>query len=315
MYDIEKNTSVKSVSEAVRVLCADPAAVIIAGGSDVLIKIRSGKLAGCRLVSIREIPELHGIGLEDDETICIRPLSTFTEISENSIIRERIPVLAWAVDQVGGPQIRNIGTIGGNISNGVTSADSASTLCALNAEIEITGPAKNSDGTLKTDGSLSVRRVPILEYYVKAGKVCLEPGEICTGIRIYKKDYDGYCGYYFKYGKRNAMEIATLGCSVVAKINGTLLEDVRIAFGVAGPVPMRCPGTEKAIRGKNIDDNLFRILEKEILTEIHPRDSWRASKAFRLQLAKEMPVRSLKALVEISAAGLKAGSNAKVGLL
>ena len=180
MYDIEKITIVKTVAQAVEALQKDPTAVIIAGGSDVLIKIRSGKLAGCNLVSIREIPELHGVTLESDGTIRIGPLTTFTEITEDPIVREHIPVLAYAVDQVGSPQIRNIGTIGGNISNGVTSADSSSTLHALNAEIEITGPG--------ADGGLSVRKVPIREYYVKAGKVCLGPGELCTAIRIHKAD-------------------------------------------------------------------------------------------------------------------------------
>ena len=120
MYDIEKITIVKTVAQAVEALQKDPTAVIIAGGSDVLIKIRSGKLAGCNLVSIREIPELHGVTLESDGTIRIGPLTTFTEITEDPIVREHIPVLAYAVDQVGSPQIRNIGTIGGNISQAPT---------------------------------------------------------------------------------------------------------------------------------------------------------------------------------------------------
>ena len=86
MYDIEKITVVKTVQEAVQALTADPSAVIIAGGSDVLIKIRAGKLAGCRLISIREIPELHGITMEKDGTICIRPLTVFSEVPHISII-------------------------------------------------------------------------------------------------------------------------------------------------------------------------------------------------------------------------------------
>ncbi|MCR5289727.1 MAG: xanthine dehydrogenase FAD-binding subunit XdhB [Treponema sp.] len=309
MYDIEKITVVTSIQDAVKALYADPEAEIIAGGSDVLIKTRAGKMAGCHLVSIREIKELKGVTMEADGTICIRPLTTFTEVTENPIVREHIPVLAYAVDQVGSPQIRNIGTIGGNISNGVTSADSASTLCALNAEIEITGPA---DGN---PDKLAVRRVPILEYYVKAGKVCLEKGELCTAIRIHKADYEGYFGYYFKYGKRNAMEIATLGCSVVVKLDGKKIQDIRLAYGVAGPVPMRCHGAEKALCGLTIDEDFYKKLDQEIVKEIHPRDSWRASKGFRLQLAKVMPVRALRAIVENATKGIKGGSNAVVGVL
>ena len=285
MYDIEKITKVNTVADAISALVASPDAIIIAGGSDVLIKIREGKLAGCTLVSIREIPELKGIKLEKDETIQIGPLTTFSQLTENPIIMERIPVLGNAVDQVGGPQIRNIGTIGGNISNGVTSADSASTLCALNAEIEITGPK-------------GVRKVPILEYYVKAGKVCLEQGELCTAIRIHPEDYKGYKGHYIKYAMRNAMDIATLGCSVVAKLNKDILEDVRIAFGVAGPIPMRCPNTENAIKGKVLNSDVYEIMRGEILSDINPRTSWRASQEFRVQLAQELPGRALKIALE-----------------
>lgn len=309
MYDIEKIIMASTIKEALTALSADSSAVVIAGGSDVLIKIRSGKLAACHLVCIRNIPELHGVTIDSEGTICIRPATTFTEVSENKIVLEHIPVLAYAVDQVGSPQIRNVGTIGGNISNGVTSADSASTLCALNAEVEITG--------LDSAGNLSARRVPILEYYVKAGKVCLNQGELCTGIYIKKENYEGWCGYYFKYGKRNAMEIATLGCSFLAKLSADYktLHDVHLAYGVAGPVPMRCFAAEKALKNQPIDDALFEKIGSLIEEEIHPRDSWRASKDFRLHMAKTMPVRALKAIIENAKNGQKGGSNAKVGLI
>ncbi|MFI3257178.1 MAG: xanthine dehydrogenase subunit XdhB [Spirochaetales bacterium] len=293
MYDIEKITIVHSVEEAVHALQSDCEARIIAGGSDVLIKIREGEYAGCRLVSIREITSLHGIKLEDDGTIFIGPLTTFSEIIESPIIQKYIDVLGFAADQVGGPQIRNIGTVGGNISNGVTGADTASTLCALNAVIEITGPAKDNPK------KLAVRHVPLQDYYVKAGKVCLEPGELCTGIRIYKKDYEGYKGSYIKYAMRNAMDIATLGCSVVSKITEAstgdkIMQDIRIAFGVAGPVPLRCRQTEEKLRNLPINENFFYELSHSIIDDINPRTSWRASKDFRLQLAQELPVRALK---------------------
>jgi len=140
MYDIEKLYLAKSVPDAIAALTADPDAVIISGGSDVLIKIREGKLAGCSLVSIHGIRELNGVFMEEDGTILIRPATSFSHVTYHPIIQKYIPVLGDAVDQVGGPQIRNIGTIGGNVCNGVTSADSASTLFALNAQLELQGP-------------------------------------------------------------------------------------------------------------------------------------------------------------------------------
>lgn len=169
---------------------------------------------------------------------------------KNELIQKYIPVLGEAVDMVGGPQIRNIGTIGGNTCNGVTSADSASTLFALDAIIELTGPE-------------GIRRLPIREFYIKAGKVDIRQGELQTGILIPKQSYQGYRGHYIKYAMRNAMDIATLGCSANVKLSEdkTVIEDVRIAYGVAGPIPMRAVHAEEAGRGKKYLHGYWRRLQ------------------------------------------------------
>lgn len=283
MYDIEKIYQATSVEDAIKHLVADPDSLIIAGGSDILIKVHEGKLAGCSLVSIYGLDELRGVTLEEDGRIKIGPLTSFSHITNDPIIQKYIPVLGDAVDQVGGPQVRNIGTIGGNISNGVTSADSASTLFALNAELEITGP----------EGS---KIIPIKDYYLGPGWVDLKNGEILTAIYVNKENYEDFYGCYIKYAMRDAMDIATLGCSVSCKLNNekTHIEEVRLAYGVAGPVPMRCPEAEKAVKGMVISEALFESFAKTALTEVRPRDSWRASKILRLQLAEELSKRALK---------------------
>lgn len=286
MYDIEKFYRASSVSDAIRALEADPDAMIISGGTDVLIQTREGKLAGCSLVSINQLPELVGSHIEPDGTIVIGGATTFSEITNSPELQARIPILCWAVDQVGSPQIRNVGTIGGNVSNGVTSADSASSLFALNAVIELTGPN-------------GVRRLPIADYYAGPGKTVREHSEILTAVRIAPEDYQGYGGHYIKYGKREAMEIATLGCAVCVKLSEDKkrVADLRIAFGVANPIPMRCRETEQKAIGMALSEELVKTVQAGVLTEVHPRDSWRASKAFRLQLVKEMSARALKQAV------------------
>jgi xanthine dehydrogenase FAD-binding subunit len=283
MYDIEKIYQATSVQDAINHLASEPKSIIIAGGSDVLISIRHGKLAGCSLVSIFGLAELRGVTIEDDGSIKIGALTSFSHITKNDIIQKYIPVLGEAVDEIGGPQLRNIGTIGGNISNGVTSADSASTLFALNAKLQIEGP----------EGS---RVIPISEYYVGPGKVSLKSGEILTAIYITKKNYEGFKGNYIKYAMRNAMDIATLGCSVVCKLNAQKdkIEDVRLAYGVAAPIPMRCFKAEEAIKGMSFSDEMFEIFSNIATEEVNPRTSWRATKDFRLQLVSELSKRALK---------------------
>ena len=293
MYDIKALYEAQSVGEAVSLRLEHPDAHIIAGGSDVLIKMREGKLAGCELISIYGIDALRGVTMEDDGTIRIGSLTSFSHITKSPIIQEHINVLGEAVDQVGGPQIRNIGTIGGNTCNGVTSADSASTLLAWDAIVELTG----KDG---------VRRLPIRDFYIKAGVVDLHPDEIQTAILIPKEAYAGYQGHYIKYAMRNAMDIATTGCSVNVKLSADkkTLEDVRIAYGVAGPVPMRCPTAEALAKGKAVSAEVVDAFGQAVLEDINPRDSWRASKAFRQHIAVELAKRALQKSIELAGGAL-----------
>lgn len=289
MYDIKALYEAESVEHAIRLLMEHPEAQIIAGGSDVLVQMREGKRAGKELVSIYGLDEMRGVSYEADGAIRIGSLTSFSHITRDPIIQKHINVLGEAVDMVGGPQIRNIGTIGGNTCNGVTSADSASTLHAWDAVVEITGP----------DG---VRRIPIHDFYIKAGVVDLRPGEIQTAIIIPKEAYEGYYGHYIKYAMRNAMDIATTGCSVNVRLSADkkTIEDARIAYGVAGPVPMRAPSAEKAAEGKPVSEETVKAFAETVLEDINPRDSWRASKAFRQHIAVVLAERALKESIRLA---------------
>ena len=282
MYDMSAYYEAKSVDDAVALRLNHPEADIIAGGSDVLVQMREGKRAGHALISIYLLDELRGVSLDDDGAIRIGSLTSFSHITNNPIIQEKIGVLGEAVDMVGGPQIRNIGTIGGNTCNGVTSADSASTLHAWEAVIELTGPE-------------GVRLVPIHDFYLRAGKVDIRPGEIETAVLIPKESWENTKGYYFKYAMRNAMDIATTGCSVNVRLSPDkkTFERVRIAYGVAAPVPVRAPSAEALLNGKAVTMENAEAFALAVLRDINPRDSWRAGKALRQHVAVELAKRCL----------------------
>ncbi|MDR1587369.1 MAG: xanthine dehydrogenase FAD-binding subunit XdhB [Treponema sp.] len=283
MYDIEELYEAESAAHAVELLREHPQARVIAGGSDVLIEIREGKLAGCSLVSIQKCGELRGVSVDDAGAIRIGALTSFSHVSADPIIRQLIPVLGEAVDTIGGPQLRNIGTIGGNVCNGVTSADSASTLLAWDAVMEYLSPR----GT---------RLLPIKEHYVGAGKTALSCGEILRAIIIPKESYENCFGCYIKYAMREALDIATLGCSANLRLSKDkkIIERLRLAYGVAGPVPTRAPAAEAAAAGKRASKETIAAAAKAALGDINPRTSWRASREFRVQLAEELAKRSLR---------------------
>ena len=284
MYDMKALYEAESVENAVALRLEHPEAQIIAGGSDVLVQMREGKRAGKELISIYGLDELRGVSIDEEENIRIGSLSSFSHITRDPIIQKYINVLGEAVDMVGGPQIRNAGTIGGNTCNGVTSADSASTLHAWEAIVELTG----------VNGK---RYLPIKDFYIKAGTVDINvaEGEIQTAILIPKASWENTKGFYIKYGMRNAMEIATTGCSVNVRLSADkkTFDRVRIAYGVAGPVPMRCPSAEAAAKDKPLTLTTAEEFSLAVLNDIHARDSWRASKAFREHIAVEMAKRCL----------------------
>ena len=293
MYDIASFYEAASVAEAVALRLAHPEAKIIAGGTDVLVQVRSGKLAGLELLSIHGLDELCGVSMDQDGTIRIGSLTTFTQSTNDSIIQAHVNVLGQAGDLVGRPQIRNAGTIGGNTCNGVTSADSASTLFALDAQVELTGE----------NGK---RIVPIADFYLSAGRTDVRAGEIQTAILIPKAAYEGYHGKYIKYAMREAMDIATIGCSVNVKLSADkqTLEDVRIAYGVAGPIPARAAAAEAAVKGKAVCQDAVAAFAEAVKEDIHPRDSWRASKAFREHIAVELAKRCLAEAITLAGGAL-----------
>lgn len=282
MYDIESLYEATSVEDACRALAEDPQAIVIAGGTDVLVKVRGGKLAGAHLVSIHNLhDELDGVTLADDGTVEIGPITWFHHVTTSPVIQATVPTLGEACDTPGGPQLRVSGTIGGNVCNAATSADSASTLFAYGALLDV----------VSTRGK---RTIPIEGWYAGPGRSYRERDEVLVKIRIPRDHYEGFTGHYFKYGKRRALEIATMGCCCLVKLGAdkSTIDDIRLAFGVAAPTPMRATGAEDAVRGLSVAEAVEKIGELA-QAETHPRDSWRASKDFRLQLIGEMSRRSL----------------------
>lgn len=285
MFDILSYHEATSLNDAITALVKNPKAKLIAGGTDILLHIREGKLPEAELISLHNIAELKGIELLKDNSILIKPLTTFNAVSKHAITIKYLPFLSEALLTVGGPQTRNAGTIGGNICSGAPSADSAPMLLCLNAKLILTSPQGN-------------RKISLHNFYLGPKKVDLRANEILTGIVIESTDYVDFSGHYIKFAMRKAMDIATLGCAITLKLKNEYINDFRLAFGVAAPTPIRCPQTEMKIIGQKLSPNLLELLKESVLTEVNPRSSWRASREYRLQLVKELSIRGLLKVYE-----------------
>ncbi len=276
MFDIKNIQEPRSVEEAVKILHENNNLKIISGGTDVLIKLHHGDMEEVELLSLKNLKELDFIKVLENDTIEIG----FTNIYRNKIIKDFIPALGQGAVSMGGPQIRNMATIGGNVCNGAVSADSAPSLFAFNAKLRL----RSFKGE---------RIVPIEEFYEGPGKVNIRKDEILISIFIEKKDYEGVRGTYIKYSNRKAMDISMLGVCVVASKKENKFKDLRIALGVAAPTPIRCKDAEKYALGLEYSEKNINNIAQYAVKSASARDSWRASKAYREHLIKELTVRGI----------------------
>ncbi len=280
MFDIKNILEPSSIEEAIKILHENNNFKIISGGTDVLIKLHHGDMEEIELLSLKNLKELDFIKVLENDTIEIGSTTCFTNIYRNKIIKDFIPALGQGAISMGGPQIRNMATIGGNVCNGAVSADSAPSLFAFNAKLRL----RSFQGE---------RIVPIEEFYEGPGKVNIRKDEILISILIEKKDYEGVRGTYIKYSNRKAMDISMLSVCVVASVKENKFKDLRIALGVAGPTPIRCRDAEKYALGlENSEENINNIAQYAVKSA-SARDSWRASKAYREHLIKELTVRGI----------------------
>ena len=198
-----------------------PDAALYAGGTDLLVKMRSGMIPQKRLICLERIQELKG--MEDDgDRLTIRAATTFSELLGNRVVTACVPVLAMAVSELGSPLIRNMGTIGGNICTASPAGDTLAPLYALKVIFDLTS-------------STGVRSLPIDRFIVGPGQTLLKPGEILSAIHM-EKPYPQAIQHFEKVGRRNAMacSLASLAAIVRLSDDGTVLT-ASLAWGSVGP--------------------------------------------------------------------------------
>ena len=233
--------------------------MVIAGGTDVLVNLhnkskRLPKIA--HLLNINSINSLKYI-YPQDHHVEIGPLVTHSELIGEPLIEKRFPILLQAASYIGSTQIRNRGTIGGNICNASPAADLLPPLLALNAELVLT--EKRED-----------RIVPLEKFLTAPYQTILRQQELLTKIRIPFNDKDYYM-HFQKIGRRKALSISRLNLAVVAKIDEKdIFQDTRVVPGSATPYPQRLPEVEKMINGQSIHqinlEEVSRLTSEELVS-------------------------------------------------
>ena len=254
----------QTLEEAVKLKAEyDKAAVFMAGGTDVVVRMRDYLLTPEYVIDLKNIPGLNCITFSKEEGLRIGCLVTMNEIAENKDVQEYYPTLAAAAESVGSRQVRNRATCIGNIVNASPLADTATPLYCYDAIVEILGP----------NGK---RELPITEFILFVRKVALERGEVVTSIRV---PYREAKGGFRKIARRDQVDLSTV-CGTVLQIG----DAYHIAMGSVAPYPLRLKKTEELLAGKKLTKALINKAAKLAPTEVSPIDDVRASKQYRLDM-------------------------------
>ena len=283
MTGIERYVAPSSLEQAVECLQQLGEVTILAGGTDLMPQSQAGRLKIKRtLMNIRRIPELKGITL-DDGAIRIGALTTITEIMQNDLVKKHLPVLVEACDHFASDQIRNAGTLGGNICNASPAGDTLVPLIVLDAEVELAS---------KPDNQVYKRTMPLAEYFVGPGKTRRAPAELLTGVRI-PLPPAGHVARFFKFGARPALDISAISIGIAGTLKKGVMTNVRVAFGAVAPTPVRALHTEEALEGKRLDAATIETVASVARDEVKPIDDIRATAWYRKEMIHNMTKRML----------------------
>lgn len=250
----------------------------VAGGTDVYVNMHAGREHTGKIVDLKGLEALRGRSLTA-EGLNLGALTTHREVEVWEEIRGRYYALYQGCSQVGSVQIRCRGTLGGNIMNGAPSADSAGPLLVHGAEVLALGPAGE-------------RRIPLERFYTGLKAFDLRPEELLGRIFLPLPPDCGGSAYY-KYTRRNAMDLALMGVSAYVELREGVLENVRVALTTAGPVPMRSYAAGEVLEGQRVSDALIARAAEAAAGEGKPRSSWRAGAEFRTRLIHDITIQVL----------------------
>jgi len=262
---------------------------VIAGGTDLIIQLRKKEVTARCLVDVTNLDELKGIELEDG-FIRVGACVTHRELASSSLIRGRAAALAEGASQVGSPQIRNMGTVGGNIVNAQPAADTVVPLMALEAEVEVA----TVTGT---------RRDPL-------GGLCVGPGqctvdstaEVLTAVR-FRALGPNQGSAFERLAKRKALALPILNAAAVVTLNdgGDTFQEVRLAVGPIGPTPSRVLNAEEALRGAAVEAQAVAAAIELAAQEAQPRSNpLRGSQEYRQEMVKVLLRRSIERAVQVA---------------
>ncbi len=272
-----------SVQEAVDLLARfGEGAKLLAGGHSLLPLMKLRLAEPRHLVDIRRIPGLSGVRVEGGALV-VGAATPYQVLERSPLVRERLPILAEAAGQIGDPQVRNLGTIGGSLAHADPAADMPAVMLALGAELVATGPK----GT---------RTLPVDGFFLKLFTTALSPGEVLTEVRI-PLPPAGSGGAYAKFA-HPASRYAIVGVAAVVTVSGGRISAARVAITGVGSKATRATATEAALMGKAADAATVLAAAQKAVDGLSVRSDPRMDPDYWRALAVTFTRRALATAVE-----------------
>jgi xanthine dehydrogenase small subunit len=259
------------LNEAIRFKSEHPNTVIVQGATDFGVWRTKRNFAPAAILSLDAIPGLNEIRI-DDRTLVVGGRVSLAQFE--AAVRDLVPPLAPVMERFGSPQIKNAGTLAGNIANASPIADTLPFLYVMNAQLELTGAS-------------GARTVNIADFYLGYKKLDLRQDELITRILI-PLPGDGDTLRLYKISRRSHLDISTFTAAMLMTRNDGKIDSMRVAYGGVGPVVLRLRQTEDFFGGRPFTRETFVEAGEIARGEIAPIDDVRGSKDFRLQLAENI---------------------------
>ncbi|MBI3201904.1 MAG: xanthine dehydrogenase family protein subunit M [Myxococcales bacterium] len=269
-----------TLEEAWRLAAADPEARFVAGGTDVMVRIREGKITPRALISLSRISDLARIAI--GPTVVIGAGVRVAELERNASIRHALPVLSQAAALLGSTQIRNVATLGGNLCNASPCADLAPPLLVHDARARIATVS-------------GAREIPLATFFVGPRASVLAPGEVLSAV-VVDPPAPTARAVFLKQG-RVRMDIALASLAVLLETDGQRCTRARVAAGSLGPCPMRLTETEAILTSGTLDDATLARARAAAESEVRPISDVRAGADYRRHLAGALLERAVRSLL------------------
>lgn len=266
-----------SLEEAVRHLEGDPGLVPAAGCTDLMVRGVEALHRMDRVIDLLGVPELRGIR-EVEDGLEIGATTPFAEIRRSAAVRASFPALAAAAGQIGGWQIQNRATLGGNLANASPAGDSLPVLLAL-------------DATVVLASVRGLREIPYDGFHAGYRKTVLQPGEIVARIRL-PLPPAGTVQAFRKVGTREAQAISKVVVAMAGRIENGRIAEIRLAAGSVAPTPIRLRAAEDAVRGRAPGSEAAALAGREAAGAVTPIDDVRSTAEYR-RFALERVVRRM----------------------